>query len=144
MKDKQIAVALYLIGSLVLLAMEANSARLPVPSIPDSIGMAKDYIDILNIVIFPWHGWTIILPAVYCLYKKKSLTHIIIATLLSAFVCGAGDSALSFKSLNSQFILKGALHYLFVFSLATAATVATYKIMQLTVTAMQRHNLVRH
>ena len=102
--------------------------------------MAKDYIDILNIVIFPWHGWTIILPAVYCLYKKQSLTHIITATLLSAFVCGAGDSALSFNSTKSQFILKGALHYLFVFSLATAATIVTYKIIQLAVTATRRSN----
>ncbi|WP_165673810.1 hypothetical protein [Metapseudomonas otitidis] len=140
MKEKQIAVALYLIGSLVLLAMEANSARLPVPPIPDSIGMAKDYIDILNIVIFPWHGWTIILPAVYCLYKKQSLTVIITATLLSAFVCGAGDSAISFNSTKIEFILKGTLHYLFVFSFATAATIATYKIIQLAVTATHRGN----
>lgn len=139
MKEKHIITALYLIGISTILAMEANSVRIPPPNVPDSIGMIKDYIDMLNIIIFPWNGWVVIAPTIYCLYRKQKIKNTIIATIFTALLCGTGDSALSFKSISIPLAIKGAIHYLLIFLFTTTITIAAYTIVEKSLTKIRKH-----
>ena len=85
--------------------------------LPLSLGIVKDILDPILILLFVWYGWVFLVPAIMSYVIKLSELDIIILYISSAIIMGLIDTLISFPAITTIRLLKGVFYYLIVFGI---------------------------
>ena len=91
--------ALFVAESLFL-TMEIQGMRIPVPVIPVSFGLIKDLVDVVIVVLFPWHGWVFAIPLSIFLTFDSEIKKLITIFLLSTTTTAVISSFFNFLTIS--------------------------------------------
>lgn len=101
-----------LISECLFLMMKMTGISIHFPAIPMNLGLIKDLLDIVIVVIFPWHGWVFAVPLlvsfIFGAEEKKLASMYFLSTASTALI----TSIFNFSELSIGIVTRGFISYL--------------------------------
>ena len=102
--------ALFVAESLFL-SINTNGIRVAGPVIPLAFGLIKDLVDVVIVVLFPWHGWVFVAPLLVLLILEPEIKKLMTLFLLSTTTTALISSFFNFGNFSLKKFATGIFTY---------------------------------
>jgi hypothetical protein len=91
--------------------LQLKKIGLPQPVIPIELGLVKDILDVFVVIIFPWHGWVVMLPLLAGVFVREGNVKLFIIFILSSILTALIASVFNYNELTSKKIFVVIITY---------------------------------
>lgn len=99
------------IAELLFFLIKLKTISLLQPVVPLYLGWMKDIADIFIVIIFPWHGWVVLIPLIMEFFIGWNIRKVILIWFLSSLATAVIATAYNFKAFGVNELFTGIITY---------------------------------